>query len=314
MNCADLINNMAYIYFQQDDLDQSLDCFIDARMRYERLGDTLSAAQCDNNISNIYVEWQQYDEAQKLLQRAIPVFEQYGDEASLAHAYQNLGTVYGTGHVNFDSAMYYLQQSIVCAENVGDEIIMVEDEIELANVLKRLGRDKEALTLYQSALQASETMGYQNGILDAYRHLGIHYNEIGDFTTSAIYLKRCLDLSSEKGNQLYVNSVRPYLISDYAHLGHFAEMNKELGLFRDNYETILSESKALDAELARLNDDVEDLLRQYESQNEQIQAVQSQRDHYRLAFFGLMAIVLFTVIVLVAYKIVRKKRAKKERG
>lgn len=312
LNCADLINNMAYIYFQQGDLEQSLDCFNDARLRYERLDDTLSAAQCDNNISNIYVEKQQFDEAMKLLQKAIPVFEQYDDEASLAHAYQNLGTVYALGHVNLDSAMYYLQKSIVCAENVGDEMTLVEDEIELANVFKRLGRDKEAIMLYQSALQASESMGYQNGILDAYRHLGIHYNETGDFTTSAIYLKRCMDLASEKGNQLYVNSVRPYLIADYASLGRFAEMSKELGLFRDNYENILGESKALDAELARLSDNVEGLLTQYESQSEQIQALRSQRDRYRLAFFGLLTIVFAAIVFWLIRKIfaVLEKRMK----
>lgn len=314
LNCADVINNLAYIYFQQDDLDKALECFMDAHQRYERLQDTLSAAQCDNNISNIYVEWQQFDEAMALLYKAIPVFEHENDEASLSHAYQNMGTIYATGRVNLDSAMVYLRKSIICAENVGDRITLVEDEIELANVLKRLNRDTDAVSLYQSALHASETMGYQNGILDAYRHLGIHYNEVGDFTTSAVYLKRCMDLASEKGNQFFVNSVRPYLIADYAHLGHFAEMSKELGLFRDNYESIINESNALDKELAHLRENAEGLLSQYETQSNQIQTLQSQRNHYRLAFFGLLAIALFALAVLIAYKIVRKNRVKKEKG
>lgn len=309
LNCADVINNMAYIYFQQDDLNQALSCFLDARQRFENLHDTLSVAQCDNNISNIYVERQQFDEAMSLLRKTISVFELYKDEASLAHAYQNIGTVYATGMVNLDSAMFYLRKSIASAEIVGDEITLVEDEIELANVLKRLDRDKEALSLYQSALHTSEQMGYANGILDAYRHIGIHYNETGDFTTSAIYLKRCMDLASEKGNHLYVNSVRPYLISDYAYLGHFAEMSRELGLYTDNYENIVNESDALEEELARLSDKANGLLFQYDSQNEQIQTLQSQRDKYRLAFFGLLAIALFFVVLFVSYKIVRKKRA-----
>lgn len=314
MNCADLTNNIAYIYFQKNDLDQALEGFKDARLRYDKLDDTLSAAQCDNNLGNIYMERQQYDEVLKLLQKAIPVFEQYGDEASLAHAYQNMGTVYATGHVDLDAAMCYFQKSIMCAENTGDEMTMVEDEIEMANVFKRIGRDKEALTLYQSALKASEKMGYQNGILDAYKHLGIHYNETGDFTTSAIYLKRCMDLALEKGNQLYVNSVRPFLISDYAHLGRIEEMGKELGLMQEDYEIVLSESNTLDAELARLKDNAEDLLSQYNSQSAQIQALQSQCNHYRLAFFGLLAIALFALVLLVVYKIVRKKRAKTKKG
>ena len=144
LNCADVINNIAYIYFQQDDLNRSLDFFGDARLRYVQLGDTLSATQCDNNISNIYVQWQQYNKAKTILQKAIPLFEQCEDEASLAHAYQNLGTVYASGIVDLDSALFYLQKSIVCAENVGDQITLIEDELELAGVLRQLNREKDA--------------------------------------------------------------------------------------------------------------------------------------------------------------------------
>ena len=184
-NCADVINNLAYIFFNQDDLDKSLDYFKDARHRYIQLGDTLSTAQCDNNISNIYVQRQQYDQARAVLVKAIPIFAHYGDEASLAHAYQNLGTVYASGHVDLDSAMYYLHKSIVCADNVGDQLTLIEDELELAGVLKLLNRDGEAISLFQSALHSSEVVGYTSGMLDAYKNLGIYYNEKGDFTTSA---------------------------------------------------------------------------------------------------------------------------------
>ena len=310
LNCADVINNMAYIYFQQDDFDKAMNYFQDARQRYTLIQDTLSMAQCDNNISNIYVEWQQYDKAFSLLNNAVPVFEQFEDEASLAQAFQNLGTAYATGRVCFDSAIYFLQKSIVCAKNVGDQITLLEDEIELANVLKRMNRYKEAVTLYQSALYTSELMGYKKGILDVYRNLGIYYNEIGDFTTSAIYLKRCMDLASEKGNQLYINSVRPYLITDYAHLGLFSEMSRELGLYSDNYESIVGESNALDDELVHLRENAEGLLCQYEKQNEQIQTLKSQRNQYRLAFFGLLLLVIAAVILPLLYKIVRKNRTK----
>ena len=310
LNCADVINNMAYIYYQRDEMDKSLEYFKEARKRFEMVHDTLSIAQCDNNISNIYVERQQFDEALSLLQKAIPVFEYYEDEASLAHAYQNLGTAYASGLVKFDSALVYLKKSIVCAENVGDQITLIEDELELAGVMWQLNRKGDAISLYQSALHSSEWMGYSIGMLEAYKNLGIHYNETGDFTTSAVYLKRCMDLASEKGNRLYVNTVRPYLIADYARLGQLMEMKKELGLMQDEYLGIVNENNALSDELSRVQFNAEGLLEQYESQNEQIQTLQSQRNQYRLAFFGLLAIALFALALLIAYKIVRKKRAK----
>ena len=314
LNCADVINNMAYIYFQQDDLDKAMDFFGKARRWYWQLGDTLSVAQCDNNVSNIYVERQQFDEALLLLERAIPIFEQNDDDASLAHAYQNLGTIYATGHVNLDSALFYLHKSIVCAENVGDQVTLIEDELELANVMKHLNREIDAISLYQSALHSSEMMGYVNGMLESYKNLGIHYNIAGDYTTSAVYLKRCMDLASEKGNQLYINTVRPYLIADYARLGQLLEMKKELGLMHDEYLGIVNENNALSDELSRIQSNAEGLLEQYEAQNNQIATLQTQRNHYRMAFFGLIAIMLFAWVLFVCYKIVRKNRTKIEKG
>ncbi|MBR5036871.1 MAG: tetratricopeptide repeat protein [Prevotella sp.] len=306
LNCADVINNMAYIYYQKDDIDKAMEYFENARQRYERAHDWLSVAQCDNNISNIYVEWQQFDKAKSLLLRAIPVFEQNGDEASLAHAYQNLGTIYGVGQVNLDSALYYLHKSILCAENVGDQIILIEDELELASVLKHQNKEKEALSLYQSALHSSEMMGYVKGMLESYKNIGIHYNNAGDFTTSAVYLKRCMDLAAEKGNQLYVNAIRPYLIADYARLGQLMEMKKELGLLHDNYMGIVNENNVLSEELSCVQNNMEGLLSQYETQDTKIETLQSQRNHYRLAFFGLLAIAIAVLVLFVAYKIVRK--------
>lgn len=297
MNCADVINNMAYIYFQQDDFDKALEYFNDARRRYEQLQDTLSVAQCDNNISNIFVQRQQYYDAKILLLRAIPMFEKYEDDASLAHAYQNLGVIYASGLVNLDSALYYLRKSIICAENVDDQITLIEDEIELANILKSLNRESEAISLYQSALHSSEVIGYANGKMESYKNIGIYYNETGDFTTSAVYLKRCMDMATEKGNLLYVNTVRPYLIADYARLGQLIEMKRELGLMNDNFIGIVNENNALSEELSCILDETADLLADYEFQNNQIETLETQRNHYRLAFYGLLAIALFVVIV-----------------
>lgn len=308
LNCADVTNNLAYIYFHQDDLEKALEHFSLARQKYKQLNDTLSVAQCDNNISNIFVQWQMFDKAKSTLLQVIPIFQHYADDNSLSHAYQNLGTIYANGFVNYDSALYYLNKSVNCAERVGDEIVLIEDEIESANVLMRLGRENEAMSLYQSALHSSEAIGYQNGMMESYRSLGIHYNEKSDFTTSAVYLKRCLELAEENGNQVYVNSVRPYLITDYAHLGHFAEMNDELGLFQEYYTSIFNENNSLSQKLADLQEDAEGLLTEYESQNEQIEMLQTQRNHYRLALFGLLGITFFAIVILIAIKIVRKKQ------
>ena len=97
---------------------------------------------------------------------------------------------------------------------------------------------------------------------------------------------------------------------NYARLGKFDEMESELKDFKEEYEALQRENNDLYDQLSALQNETQGLLQQYESQNDQIQTLQSQRNQYRLAFFGLLAIALFSVVLMIAYKIVRKKRVK----
>ena len=100
------------------------------------------------------------------------------------------------------------------------------------------------------------------------------------------------------------------LILDYARLGRFDEMKVELDALDEQKQALQRENNDLYEQLSSLQDETQGLLQQYESHNEQIKALQLQRNHYRLAFFGLLAIALFALVLMIAYKIVRKKRTK----
>jgi lipopolysaccharide export LptBFGC system permease protein LptF len=105
-------------------------------------------------------------------------------------------------------------------------------------------------------------------------------------------------------------SLTKSLVADYARLGRFDEMNAALDDFEERQAALSREI----ADLYERNFDLEnmasDLLEHSDSQNKQLGQLQSQRNQYRLAFFGLLAIVLFALTLLAAYKIVRKNRAK----
>ena len=101
---------------------------------------------------------------------------------------------------------------------------------------------------------------------------------------------------------------------DYARLGRYSEMGKELDELDEQRAALTRENADISNRIRELRGEVDDLLVQYDSQSAQIQALQSQCNHYRLAFFGLLAIALFALVLLVVYKIVRKKRAKTKKG
>ena len=118
------------------------------------------------------------------------------------------------------------------------------------------------------------------------------------------------ELESKSGVSIAYSTLKIPLILNYARLGKYDKMESELKDFKEQYDALMRENNDISDQINVVQNDIEGLLAQYESQNNQIQTLQTQRNHYRLAFFGLLAIVLFAVVLFVVYKIVRKKRAK----
>ena len=302
LNCADVTNNIAYLYFEQGDVDMAFDHFTAARRWFEQLGDTLSVAQCDNNIGNIYFHWQQYGHAKEIFSRCLPVFEAYGDAYSLSSAYQNLGLVFANGLVNFDSALVCYNKSIEYANMTGDGCMLVDDQIELANLYMKRGDDELALANYRQAMASAEAMNYLDGRLKAYSGLGIYHHKMGDFDASLQYLSRCLQLADENGISLYGNVLRPYLIKDYARMGRFASMEAELDQLTDAYDVSLRELADCKLSGANLQSNAEALLQRSDQAMAQNERLEASMKRYRLAFFGLLGLFVAGLIAIILWK------------
>ena len=97
---------------------------------------------------------------------------------------------------------------------------------------------------------------------------------------------------------------------NYARLGKYDEMESELKAFKEQFDGLQRENNDLYDQLGTLQGDYAGLLSQYESQNNQIETLQSSRNHYRMAFYGLLCLCIAAAVLYIAYKIVRKNRPK----
>ena len=84
--------------------------------------------------------------------------------------------------------------------------------------------------------------------------------------------------------------------------------------FEEDNVALMRENSDVYEQNRTLRYDAEDLLQRYDAQNFELEMLKSQRNQYRLAFFGLLAITLAALVLLVAYKIIRKNQAKNEKG
>ena len=316
--CAQVHANLAVVYYQMNDFNGSIEALKASRGYYESLNDSAALVQADFNLATLYGDFGKTDEARSLYQAVIPKLETYDMSDVLLLAYKNYGQLFERDHIDYDSANYYLKKALTITELDGisrqDRQTMANSKAdvltELGNVAMGQTEFQQALSYYEEALLLAENNGYHFGQMQAVFGLGQLYAKQGKASQSLQYLERYADEAVQSGITMMEHAVRKSLILDYARLGRFTEMEKELDELDEQRAALSRENADLYEQIGLVGDEAQGLLQQYDSQNKQIATLQTQRDQYRLAFFGLLAIAVFMVVLLVVYKIVRKKRAK----
>lgn len=252
----------------------------------------------------------------------MPRFEAYGDNHYTFLACKNLGAIYENAFINYDSALFYLQKAIDCGGKPmpykENEIFLSNEKsgamVEMGNIMAKRGEYADAIATYNEALLLAESNAYYQGQMEACVGLINVYAQTGQAAKAIQYYQRYSELEKASGITHMRSALSKPLIVAYARLDRFEEMSDELDALDELRMAQLRENADLYEQNDLLQGEVADLVQQHDDQSTQIQSLQSQRNHYRLAFFGLLAIMLFTAILFIAYKIVRKNRPKIEKG
>lgn len=316
IHIADVYFNKGVLQIQILDYTTAEYSFLKARKYYELIGDTVMITHTDANLAVLYMENGNTIKARKMFNIVIPQLENSSDYEWLLMVYKNYGQLYVKESANHDSAYYYYDKAYNLQEMLmeNDVPVPINNRIDLLVEMGNCNYNQErydiALQYFDKALVLAENASYNVGQMMACFGLGTTYSKLLQPTKSIYYLDRFLELESTSGITIAESSARFSLILNYARLGKFRDLEWELGSLQEDYENALLEKAGLEERLDSLYDEFSNLLQQYDSQNNQIQTLQAQRNQYRLAFFGLLAITLFAVVLFVAYKIVRKKRSK----
>jgi len=319
---ACIYSNMALIWQNKGQQETALQYLNKAKQLFALLDDELMSSKMDFQIAIINLEHGKVNEAKSVLSKVLSVFENYEEYYYAMGVCKGLGDVFSYNNVNYDSSSYYLNKALDFSEkliNDKESLVLIEQEkasviVRIANLLLRQKEYSAALEKYLEALQLAEIQQYVYGQLEALKGLVMLYGQLGQAELSIQYYQRFSEIEEKSGIVALRSSILKYLVIDYARLGRFDEMVVELDALDEQKQGLQRENNDLYDQLGTLQGDYAGLLTQYESQNEQIEALQSQRNHYRLAFFGILAIALFALALFVAYKIVRKNRAKTKKG
>ena len=315
---ASVMSNMGLIWYKRGNPEMSLRYYFEAKNLFEAIGDDLNVLRMQSNIAAIYLERDRYDEARRIFWDILPQFEAYGDNYYAFLVCKNLGTIYENYLVNYDSALFYLRKAVDCCEgpmSFKENVVSLKNEmsgalVEMANIMEREGDHSKAIAKYEEALVLAENSGYLYGQMEACVGLGKIHSKLGQAQKSLQYFNRYFELERKSGLVQLRPTFRKALSLDYARLGMINDLEAELSDIENAILELQRENIGLFDENDNLQTRLSDLLQQHDAQNQQIQALQTQRNHYRLAFFGILAIILATIVLFVAHKIVRKNRGK----
>ena len=315
---AQASENLAYVQYQRHDFDGTIKAYETSRKIYALLDDSLAVTHTNLNLAIVLNECGRTKEARNLFAKVIPQLEAFQEIDMMLLAYKNYGMLFARDLVNYDSASYYFEKALSC---LGMESLSRADRqtmayskvdllVEMGNVAVNCHDEMTAKSHFENAFSLAEKNKYHLGMMQSALSLGQLYASQGKATISMHYLEIYAKEAKQSGITMMESAVKKPLIINYARLGRFDEMASELDAFDEYRQALQRENNDLHDQISTLQDEAQGLLQQYESQNAQIETLRTHRNHYRLAFFGLLAIALFAVVLFLAYKIVRKKRAK----
>ena len=319
---AYVLSNMGLAEHNRSQREKAFGLYEQANRIFQSVGDERMSLRMEYNLAIICSETGLAAEACDRCRRIMPKFEEYGDYYALFSMCKNLGKIYMNDCVDYDSAMFYLQKAMSYVERpmmTRESALLVDNEkseavVLMGDILARKGEFREAIMKYEEALALAEKSAYPQGKMEACAGLGKVYSQTGQPAKSLHYLNRFVELERTSGTMMMRPSVRQALLLDYARLGMFADLELELAGFEEDYSALQRENADVYDQLRTLRQESSELLEQYEGQGVALREQQTLANHYRMLFFGLLAMALAVLFLVLATKIVRKKRAKKEKG
>lgn len=316
--CAQVKDNLAFIQYQRNDFDHAIKTYRSIRELYASLNDSINEIRVNINLAVILGECGKTNESREMFINIIPQLEFYQEIDLLLLAYKNYGLLFERDLLNYDSATYYFKKGLAYADSEtlsrADRQTMAYSKadllVELGNVSVNMNEIQQALSYYEQAMALARDCGYHTGQMQAAIGLGQLYAKLGQASQSLHYFDIYSDEAACSGITMMEPAIKKYLVINYAHLGRFSEMESILNDLDEQRAALSRENYDLIDQNHNLEQYISGLLEQYKSQSQQLDKARSKMIHYRLAFFGLLAIMLFTLVLFIARKIVRKKRAK----
>ncbi|MGE5660370.1 MAG: tetratricopeptide repeat protein [Actinomycetota bacterium] len=194
--------SMAYEYLrQQGYFDIIIDCYTQLLPKNWKSGDQLVTSLsehceillCLGGSYNAVSQWeigQEYHQKCLLISRSIGYRK--AEAATLCYMALHLG--------NTAMAIKYLQDSIVIANDIGENYIQCKALEYLGVIYSSIGDNNKSINYHQQALAIAQEMKFEESVGIAFGNLGCIYAILGEYETAEQYMNQYLEIAIKTGD------------------------------------------------------------------------------------------------------------------
>ena len=189
---------MSFYYLPIDSL--SARWFNTAAFYFEKVADTSGLVRCTEKLASIYIHQGLFDDAIGKYQKLLPVYLEKNDPVNVALLKNKSGFLmfkkrdYNSALIDFRSAADYSKKA------GKDDFFLTDVYSNSAICYQNLGREKEMLQSFESALQHSKNSGRIDETARIERILAMIYFKKGDNYHAEIYCLSCIESARISGN------------------------------------------------------------------------------------------------------------------
>lgn len=225
---AQTLNDIGVIYLNQEDSEEALKYYNRSFKIRQAIGDKSGMAQSLNNIGVVYKNQKLAARALENYRKALAMQEEVSEKEGLAYTLNNIAAIYkesgdpecsGTALecelAGCEKALSFLQRGLKIQEEIGEKAGIAYSKNNIASVLFKLKRNKEALEYAKESMALSMELGYPNNISRSSQTLSKLYAQSGDYKNAyemQVLFKQMADsINNENGRKASIKKEFQYV-------------------------------------------------------------------------------------------------------
>ena len=234
LGSANLLSNLGVVYADQGDQAKAIDFYLQSLLLSEKLGDKSRIATALGNIGYAYSSKQAtYDQALTYYWRALPIGEEIEDNDIIGTTASNIGEIY-VQKEEYDSALYYLEKSLVAFENTVDAAVSKK---LIGTIYAKKGEFQKAIDFQLEAIKIATSYNAKYDLAKSFLGLAETYEEMGKAGEAISAFQKAQSIGEEIEADYTLKDIYKGLAKSYANLSDFKnafEYQQLFGLVKDS--------------------------------------------------------------------------------